>query len=234
MIEFDKSYAFWRSFPIFEEFDSETLASLNATAISRRWPPDTVIFQRGDEGDYMIALTKGRIKLSLISPQGRELMLRQIEDRTLFGELAVLDSRRRSADATTLTECEGFVINKKAFMNAISLSPIAAGAIIRYLCLRLRDTTDQLETIALYGLSYRVARFFLTTLRQKYGSDLPTIASLKLKLSQTEIAEILGASRPKVNRAIAALEDNGGIRRTNGMIECNIRRLQSLAEPNEY
>ncbi len=66
-----------------------------------------------------------------------------------------------------------------------------------YLTRRLRETTDQLETIALYDLESRVARFLLATLRQIHGEDLPDSASLQLALSQTDIAGILGASRPR-------------------------------------
>lgn len=79
MAEVNRSPAFWRSFPIFEEFDKETLTELAGIATYRRWPAGTVIFQRGDEGNYMVVVVSGRIKLSLFTPQGRELMLRQHE-----------------------------------------------------------------------------------------------------------------------------------------------------------
>ena len=71
----------------------------------------------------------------------------------------------------------------------------------------MRDTTDRLETIALYDLNSRVARFFLATLKQIHGNELPESANLRLTLSQSDIAGILGASRPKVNRAILSLEE---------------------------
>ncbi|OJF90464.1 Crp/Fnr family transcriptional regulator [Pararhizobium antarcticum] len=233
MSEINKSPAFWRSFPIFEDFDKETIGALAALAIYRKWTPGTVIFQRGDEGNYMIAVVSGRIKLSLITPQGRELLLRHIEAGALFGEMAILDDQPRSADATAITVTEGYVISKKAFLDFITHTPDAAGSIIRYLCTQLRDTTDKLETIALYDLNARVARFFLTTLKQIHGTDLPESANLRLTLSQSDIAGILGASRPKVNRAILALEEASAIKRADGVISCHIGRLQKLADPEE-
>ncbi|MDQ0318802.1 CRP-like cAMP-binding protein [Pararhizobium capsulatum DSM 1112] len=233
MSEINKSPAFWRSFPIFEEFDKDTIASLALLAAHRKWLAGTVIFQRGDEGNYMIAVVSGRIKLSLITPQGRELLLRHIEGGALFGEMAVLDDQPRSADATAITATEGYVISKKAFMEFITHRPAAAEAIMRYLCTLLRDTTERLETIALYDLNARVARFFLATLRQIHGNELPEIANLRLTLSQSDIAGILGASRPKVNRAILALEESHAIKRHEGVIECHVDRLQRIAEPDE-
>lgn len=233
MAEINKSPAFWRSFPIFEEFSKELIAEVAALAQWRRWPAGTVIFQRGDEGNYMILVTEGRIKLSLITSQGKELSLRHLEPGTLLGEMAVIDGAPRSADATATIATEGYVIGKSEFLALITRNPEAAEAVMRYLCIRLRETTEQLETIALYDLDSRVARFFLATLRGIHGDELPDEANLHVALSQTEIAGILGASRPKINRAILSLEEAGAIRRQGSLIACNVNRLINLAEPND-
>lgn len=233
MSDVNRSPAFWRSIPIFEDFDKEALCELTGIASYRKWPAGTVIFQRGDEGNYMVVVVSGRIKLSLYTPQGRELILRQHEAGALFGEMAVLDDQPRSADATAVTAAEGYVIGKKAFLDLITQKPKIAEAVIRFLCAQLRDTTDRLETIALYDLNARVARFFLATLRQIHGNELPESANLRLTLSQTDIASILGASRPKVNRAILWLEENGALKRSEGIVSCNVERLLSIADPEE-
>ena len=209
MAEISKSLAFWRSFPIFEEFSKELVAEVAGLAQWRRWPAGTVIFQRGDEGNYMILVTEGRIKLSLITSQGKELSLRHLEPGTLLGEMAVIDGEPRSADAAATVATEGYVIGKTEFMNFITRNPEAAEAVMRYLCRRLRETTDQLETIALYDLDSRVARFFLATLKQIHGDDLPDEASLHIALSQTEIAGILGAA--PVPLVAQWLADRGGL-----------------------
>lgn len=233
MSEVNKSAAFWRSFPIFEEFDKELIAEVAGLATWRKWPAGTVIFQRGDEGNFMIVVVSGRIKLSLITPQGKELSLRHLEPGTILGEMAVLDDQPRSADATAVTATEGYIILKRDFLDLVTERPEAAEAVIRYLCGRLRETTEQLETIALYDLDSRVARFFLATLRQIHGEELPDQANLQLALSQSDIAGILGASRPKINRSIVNLEEAGAIRRNEGIIDCNVTRLLALAEPED-
>jgi CRP/FNR family cyclic AMP-dependent transcriptional regulator len=233
MAEVSKSPAFWRSFPIFEDFSKDLIAEISTLAQYRKWPGGTVIFQRGDDGNYMILVAEGRIKLSLITAQGKELSLRHIEPGALLGEMAVLDGAPRSADATASIATEGYVIGKTEFNSFISRNLEASAAVMRYLCRRLRETTEQLETIALYDLDARVARFLLATLRQIHGEDLPGEASLQMGLSQTEIAGVLGASRPKINRAILSLEEAGAIRRHGGVIICRTTKLTAIAEPDE-
>lgn len=233
MNEINKSAAFWRSFPIFEGFNKETLIEIAGIATWRKWSPGTVIFQRGDEGTYLIVLVSGRIKLSLITPQGKELSLRQLEAGSILGEMALLDGQPRSADATAVTATEGYVISKRDFIDILTRNPTAAQAIIHYLCTKLRETTEQLETIALYDLDARVARFFLATLRNIHGEELPDSANLQLSLSQTEIRQHRRRQPAKINRSILALEEAGAIRRNDGIIHCHIGRLYGIAEPDD-
>jgi CRP/FNR family transcriptional regulator, cyclic AMP receptor protein len=228
-----RSLAFWRSFPIFEEFSKELIDELAGLAQLRRWSAGTVIFQRGDEGNYMILLTTGRIKVSLFTTHGKELSLRHFEPGALLGEMSVLDGQPRSADATAAVASEGYVISRKEFRALMSRSPEAADAVVNFLCNRLRETNQQLETIALYNLDARVARFLLAALRQIHGDDLPDEARLQLALSQVEFGAILGASRPRINRAILELEDAGAIKRHGNIIDCNIPRLLQFADPDD-
>ena len=104
---------------------------------------------------------------------------------------------------------------------------------VNFLCRRLRETNQTLETIALYNLDARVARFLLAALRQIHGEDMPDEASLDLALSQVELGAILGASRPRINRAILELEEGGAIRRRGNIIDCNVARLEKFADPDD-
>jgi CRP/FNR family transcriptional regulator, cyclic AMP receptor protein len=228
-----RSNAFWRSFPIFEDFSDMLIGMLDEIATPRKWAAGAVIFQRGDEGNFMIALASGRIKLSLITPQGKELSLRHLEAGSILGEMAILDGAPRSADATAAVASDGYVISRRDFQRLVDSHPKAAKAVIHYLTTRLRETTEQLETIALYDLDSRVARFFLATLKQIHGEELPDSANLQVSLSQSEIAGVLGASRPKINRAIVSLEERGAIRRDGPVIACDTARLLAVAEPDE-
>lgn len=233
MADINKSLAFWKSFPIFEEFSRELIDEVTGLAQLRRWPAGTVIFQRGDEGNYMIMLTEGRIKVSLFTTHGKELSLRHFEPGSLIGEMSVLDGQPRSADAAAAIASEGYVIGKNEFRSFMARHSAAADAVVNFLCKRLRETNQTLETIALYNLDARVARFLLAALSQFHGDDLPDQASLDLALNQVELGAILGASRPRINRAVLELEEAGAIKRRGNIFDCNVPRLRKFADPED-
>ena len=220
----------WRGAALFDGASEATLAALAAASTAVQWNVGEMLFQRGDVGDSVIGLATGRVKLSLVTRQGRELVLRHAEGGDFLGELAFLDPAPRSADDTAQEPTSGFVLRRVDFDRLADRQLLVSKAAI-YLCQRLRDTTDQLESIALYGLSSRLARFFLLTLRQMNGDDLPPAPRLRLPLTQSELAAILGASRPKVNRAIAELEVAGAIKRTGDVLECDPDLLETFADP---
>lgn len=223
--------AFWRSFDMFTALPPEALAALAAIAQRRRWQPGEVLFQRGEQGEWMLALAEGRVKLTLLTPQGRELILRHAEAGDTLGEFALIDGDPRSADATAVAPTEGWLLDRARFAELAETHPALGMAAARYFCRRLRDTTDQLEGIALYQLEARLARFLLFTLRQIHGEEPPPEAPLRLKISQTELAAVLGASRPKVNRALMALQEAGALHRAGDIWQCRTVRLADLAEP---
>ncbi|WP_224702365.1 Crp/Fnr family transcriptional regulator [Devosia aquimaris] len=224
--------AFWRSFAMFDGFDPAAIALLDAMAIPRSWSVGEVIFQRGDDGDYMVVVTQGRIKLSLLTASGRELVLRYAEPGDTLGELALMDGATRSADATASAPTEGLVLLARDFERLQAQCPQTARPLITYLVQRLRDTTEQLESIALFEIEARLARFLLVTLRHVFGDDIPDDPQLRLDLSQGELAGVLGASRPKVNRAILALEDIGAIARDGPVLRCDVDQLALIADPD--
>jgi len=225
--------AFWRSFRLFEGLDDSILHQIAEAAQWREWPAGKVLFQRGDTGEYLAALVSGRVRMSVSTAQGRELVLRHAEAGDVMGELALFDGAPRSADATALVATGALVLLRRDFDAIAAREPDLRGVIIDYLCRMLRDTTEQLEGIALYSLDARVARFLLFTLRQIHGNDLPENPVLRLEINQSDIAAVLGASRPKVNRALQSLRDSGVVRREGGAMQCDVAGLRRLAQPDE-
>ena len=184
-----------------------------------------------DPSTYLIAVEKGRIRLSLQTSSGREFALRHIGSGALFGEIGILDGLPRSADAMAVTASSGYIIERSQLQALIQRNAQIADAFIRHLCSLLRYTTEHIETIALYGLEGRIARFLLSQLGPEDGG--PTASQVQLDLNQSDIGELLGASRPKVNQAIATLEKAGAIRREGKTIFCNVTKLTAIADPDE-
>jgi CRP-like cAMP-binding protein len=226
------STAFWRSFGMFETLDDGTLSIISGLAQRRQWQAGETIFHRGDPGDYLIALADGRVRLSVGTARGRELVLRMAEPGELLGEIALLDAAPRSADAVAAINTVGYVLHRNQLGPVIQSGPAFLQAVTHYLCRRLRETTDQMEGIALYGLEARLARFILFTLRQIHGDDIPPDPVLRFEISQSDIAAVLGASRPKVNRALQCLRDLGALQKENDAMICDVATLEQLAEPD--
>ncbi|EYD74892.1 cAMP-binding protein [Rubellimicrobium mesophilum DSM 19309] len=217
-------------FELFSELSPETLSALAASAHRRGWGAGGVIFQRGDEGDHMVAITEGRVRLSLGTAQGRELMLRQLGPWEVMGELAIIDGEPRSADATAVEPTTAIILPRARVLEIAGVRPDLGLAVARHLSRILRATNLQMESIALYDLRMRLVRFFLFSLRQVYGDRAPEEAVLQLNLSQSDLSAVLGASRPKLNQALQSLIAEGAVRRDGAHITCFPTRLRQLAE----
>ncbi|GLK77526.1 transcriptional regulator [Methylopila jiangsuensis] len=207
----------------------EDVAALAAAARPRRFSAGATLFQRGDAGAEMFIVLEGRIRLSVLSAEGRELSLRHAETGALIGEMAALDGGARSADATAVTEARVLALARADMDRLLAERPSLARAVVRFLCRRLRDTTDQMESIALYRLEPRLARFLLALARADVEAGRRT-ARLELALNQSEIADMLGASRPKLNGALAALEAAGAVAREGRALRLQVDTLTAIAD----
>ncbi len=219
---------------MFEPLAPEALEAIDAAAQSRSWAPGEVIFQRGDAGDWLLALADGRVKISLLAPAGRELVLRQAEAGEMLGEIALFDAQPRSADATAVTAVRGHLLTRAAFRTVAARHPELNAAALSHLSAMLRDTTAQLESIALYQLRARVARFFLYALTRLNGEEIPDEARIAPGLNQGELAALLGASRPKVNRVLQDFRDEGVlVEEGGGVWSCDLPRLRAEAAADD-
>ena len=195
-----------------------------------QFEPDQMIFSRGDPGRDIYLVIEGRIRLSVLSSDGRELSFDHAGPGNVFGEIATLDGGERTAGATAISRVQAMSLPQKALMELIEKNPKVATAAIRFLCQRLRDTDQRLEAIALHRIEVRLARLMLSALKLQSAPVKDGKAKLDLGMSQGELALLIGASRPKVNIALTMLEDMGGITRKGAKLVCNTDVLQNIAE----
>jgi CRP-like cAMP-binding protein len=132
-----------------------------------------------------------------------------------------------------VTPVQGRVLTRGAFRAVAAQHPSLSEAALAHLSAMLRDTTAQLESIALYQLRARVARFFLYALTQLNGDDIPDEARLAPGLNQGELAALLGASRPKVNRVLQDFRDEGVLTDAGGIWLCNLALLRAEAAADD-
>jgi CRP-like cAMP-binding protein len=197
-----------------------------------RFDRGEMIFGRGDPGTHLYIVAEGRVRLAVASEEGRELSFRHAVAGDLFGELAALDGSPRSADATALTAVKIYSLDRNALRDLGTTRPPISAGVIAYLCRRLRETSSQLESIALHPMEVRLARFFLFALNNRQAPQGKRVA-LDLGFSQGELAQLLGASRPKVNAALGVLESEGAITRTLDRFFCDPIKLGQVARQGD-
>lgn len=219
-----------RTFPIFSALTEDSLRDLAQGMREQRWGAGKLVFSRGDQGDQMYAILSGRIRLALANAQGREIVLRTLVTGDILGEMALIDGEPRSADATAAEETICLVLGRARFEAVARERPDVGMAMAKHLSAHLRRTNFQMESIALYDLQTRLVRFLLHTLAHTPASGSANLRHLTLGVNQTDVAAILGASRPKVSQAFHTLLDAGAIRRDGAGYLCDVAALTALAE----
>lgn len=215
--------------PLFGSLDVAGRTAVAEALRETKFDSGQAIFSRGDAGTELYIVTKGRVRLSVLTVDGKELSFAHAEAPSVFGELAVFDGRPRSADATAVGKVEALILTKAAFSRLLATTPALAEAAIKFLSSRLRDADAQLEAIALHSIEGRLARYFLAAAREQDGNEESERVAISLPISQSELALLVGASRPKVNAALSLLEAEGAITRKGQDVICDIEILSGLA-----
>ena len=214
-------------FGALSETDRATIASRMRRV---QFDPDQMIFQRGDPGRDIYLVLAGRIRLSILSSDGRELSFAHAGPGSIFGEIAALDGGERTAGATAISRVEAMALPQRALLDVIENNTKVAMAAIHFLCTRLRETDQRLEAIALHRIEVRLARLLLSALRLASPAAKGESVPLELGMSQGELALLIGASRPKVNIALTTLEDLGAVKRSGAKLLCDTRVLEGIAD----
>jgi CRP/FNR family cyclic AMP-dependent transcriptional regulator len=173
---------------IFAALSDEEAASLMQMARKINHPARHVVFQEGEPGDHLLVVMQGRVKVSLISPDGKEAILSILEPGDVFGEMALLDGEPRSASVTTMENCVFLVLWRRDFLPFLERNPQVALKLLAALSKRLRSTNDMVGNLSFLHLPARLARI-LINLGQQYG-----------KLTAEGIA--IGSNCPRRNWAI--------------------------------
>ena len=187
-----------------------------------------MLFARGDRGDRLYLIAEGRVRLATSTDEGRELSFRHATTGEILGEIAALDGGPRTAEAMALIPVVAYSLERRVLRELLARQPAIAGRFIDFLCRRVRDTSEQVEAIALHPLHVRLARFLLVALGDRQavaGKRVP----IEIGFSQGELALLLGATRPKVNEAFGTLEETGAIGRTIDRVFCDPGKLAALA-----
>ena len=197
-----------------------------------RYPAGEEIYSKGSPGQSMMAVLRGTAKMSSVSPEGKEIVLNIMYPGDLFGEIALIDGGERSADAVAMTDCEILVLHRRDFMPILEKRADICLILLRILCQRLRQTSEQVEDVLFRHLESRIAKALL---HLADSADLHTVsdAPIELHVSQRELGNFAAGSRESVNKVLQSWHRAGLIALSKGSIVifdlAKIRRLAGIS-----
>ncbi len=197
-----------RTVPIFAELSEADIASLARLTSRRSCPKDTVVFFENEEGDTFFCIVDGRIKVTILGDDGREVILSVLGRGDFFGEMALLDNEPRSATAIAVEDTELLSLHRNDFQSVLSDNRSIMSALIKVLAARLRRANHQISTLALLDVYGRVARVIVDTARDE-GKRLKDGRIAFRRATHQEIANRIGTTRETVTRMLKDLERQG-------------------------
>lgn len=195
-----------RNVPLFSTLSESELRTVSEHAQRRSYAKNTILITEGDETDSLYCILSGKVKVFLSDEQGKEIILDSQEAGEHFGEIALLDENPRSASVMTTEPSELIVISKNDFRECIAKNPDIAINLIKELALRIRALTDNVKGLALYDVYGRTIRV-LSKLAREQEDEL----AIPRKLTQQELANMVGASREMISRIQKDLKSGGYI-----------------------
>ncbi|HZL03050.1 MAG TPA: Crp/Fnr family transcriptional regulator [Cellulomonas sp.] len=200
------------SAPLFAEMDPENsralIESMNPVAFAR----GDVLFHEGDPGDRLFVIRSGKIKLGRRSSDGRENLLSIQGPGEMFGELSLFDPGPRTATATVVADAELVELAHTDLVAWLELHPKVAKHLLKALAHRLRRTNEALADLVFSDVPGRVAKALLD-LATRFGEPTDEGVRVAHDLTQEELAQLVGASRETVNKALADFAARGWVRR---------------------
>jgi CRP-like cAMP-binding protein len=199
-----------RSVPIFSELTEADFQSLAKVANRRRYPKDSVVFFENEQGDFFFMILEGRIKVTILGDDGREVILSLLGSGDFFGEMALLDNEPRSATAIAVEDSELLSLHRNDFQNVLTDNRSITVGLIKVLTARLRRANHQISTLALLDVYGRVARVIVDMAREE-GRRLKDGRIAFRRATHQEIANRIGTTRETVTRMLKDLERQGMI-----------------------
>ena len=219
-----------RDAPLFTALDEQSALALRDSMTEFKIKKGDVLFQEDDLGDRLYLITDGKIKLSHTSSDGRESLFTVLGPGEMFGELSVFDPGPRTSTAIAVTDATVLGLAHDVLHSWLTQRPEVAQSLLQALANRLRRTSETMADLVFADVPGRVAKVLLQ-LNEKFGKDAAIGREVPHDLTQEEIAQLVGASRETVNKALADFVTRGWIRlETRAVHILDLERLQGRAK----
>jgi CRP/FNR family cyclic AMP-dependent transcriptional regulator len=205
--------------PLLRSLPEAELEQLSTRVRRPRYTANEIIFRKNDDGGSLMVVVSGRVKIGSVSHNGTEVLLNIIERGEVFGEMALLDGKPRSADAIAATKTELISLHRSDYLPVLYKNPEAVGQMTSILCDRIRQTSAFVEAAVFLDASARLLHR-MKALAEQYGQPEPDRVGIRIQhgLSQQELGESVGLTRVSINRHLAAWRERGLIQDGRGYI----------------
>jgi len=220
----EKRHIFQRHF-LFGKLSANEIDTLISYSRVERYRAGREIFAKGSPGQSLMAVLRGSVKISSLSVGGKEVVFAIYNEGDIFGDMSVLDGGERSADATAMTDCELLVLSRRDILPLLERRADLCMILLKVLCHRLRQTSEQVEDVVFRHLESRVAKALLQ-LVERVGLRALNSPSVELHVSQRELGSMAGGSRESVNKILQNWHRQGLIDISKGSII--IRNVEAI------
>jgi CRP-like cAMP-binding protein len=215
--------------PLFSALDVEAAAALQESMEVRRLLRGEVLFAEGEPGDRLYVVTDGKVKLGHTATDGRESLIAIIGEGEMCGELSLFDPGPRTSTATALTDVRALGLGHTALRPWLTGRPEVAESLLQALAQRLRRTNEALGDLVFSDVPGRVAKALLD-LGDRFGRPGPEGVLVTHDMTQEELAQLVGASRETVNKALADFASRGWLTlESRSVVLLDVERLQRRA-----
>ena len=199
-----------RQVPLFEGLDDEQLDAIALVTITRRVDKHQVIILAEEEGDALFIISSGQGKVSIVSEDGREVILSLLGTGSVFGELSLLDGKPRSANVVATENTDLYMLRRSDLLQLVYKVPQIAVGLLAELAARLRKTDRKIGGLALLDVTSRISETLLH-LADEHGTETDGGVLLKSRPTHQQIANMSGTTRETVSRVLKRLEKQGYI-----------------------
>ena len=215
-----------RRAPLFASLDDEAFAALTEEITEVNLSRGATLFYEGDPGDQLYFIVSGKMKLGRTASDGRENLVAVMGPGEIFGEMALFDPSPRSTSATAVSETRLDGLKHENLRKVIQRSPEVSAQLLQALARRLRRTNENLADLVFSDVPGRVAKALLD-LADRFGRPAADGLLVAHDLTQEELAQLVGASRETVNKALAEFVQRGWIRlEARAVVILDLQRLK--------
>jgi CRP-like cAMP-binding protein len=196
-----------RRIPLFRDFEDAELTQIASTVGIARFSKHQFIVRESEPGDTFFIIVSGSISVCRIAPDGRETILSILKEGDFFGEMSMFDSSLRSASIKALTEVEVGTINRAEFLDLLDRNPKIGRLLVIELAERLRAANALIAATTSQDIRARLASLLLN-LSEQFGEPVDNGIKISLRLTNQEMANMIGTTRETVNRTLNRFWDD--------------------------